>query len=252
MKKSVWCMGFAALALSTVGVGCHSQTSPSTSEPTYDILSQGIPQFVGQQFIPLTNINRISRFRSSEGHSYNNGDTIPGESCRSLKHYFAFLGFAPATQSLFSPVDGTIRTVENDGTGTGLGLTIVPTAQPAFWIILFHLAPSIPLAVGNTVSAGQRLGTVQVGVESDIAVSVQTPQGQRLVSWFQVITESLFQEYRSRGVATRDDLIISQAARDAHPLNCDGQGSFGADDTLPRWVALNGFRCPVPGECLGQ
>lgn len=255
MKKSMRSVSLILLALSTVacggGSGGGSPTGPST-EPTYDILARGIPQFVSQQYVPLTNIDRISRFRSSEGHSYNAGGNIPGEPCRSMKHYFSFLssGLAPATQLISSPVDGTIRALSDDG-GFGFQVNIKPTAQPAFWIILFHVTPSIPLAMGTTVSAGQRLGAFGGGPESDVAVGVQTPQGFRLVSWFEVITEALFQEYRAKGVVARDDMIISQAARDADPLACNGE-SFTTRGTLPRWVALGGFRCPEPGLCLGQ
>ena len=258
VKKSAWKAAFAFLAFSFSVAACSSPSSPSgpsnpsAGQATYDLVALGVPQFIDQQFIPLANINRISRFRSSEGHSYNNGESIPGEPCRSLKHYFSFLGFAPSTQSLSSPVDGAIQTVENDGMGTGLGLDIVPTAQPAFLIRMFHLAASIPLAAGMKVTAGQPLGTVQSGVESDIAIAVNTPQGPRLVSWFDAITESLFQEYRARGVASRSDMIISQAERDAHPLDCDSSGAFTSSDTLPRFVAINGYTCPVPSECLGQ
>jgi hypothetical protein len=169
-----------------------------------------------------------------------------------MKHYFSFgsSGLASSTQVISPPVDGTIRALDDDG-GFGLQVNIRPTAQPAFLIILFHVTLDTPLAVGNTVRAGQRLGVFAGGPESDVAVGVQTPQGFRLISWFDVITEALFQEYRTKGVGARADMIISQAARDADPLTCNGE-SFLTRGTLPRWVALNGFRCPEPGICLGQ
>lgn len=59
----------------------------------------------------------------------------------------------------------------------------------------------------------------------------------RLVSWFDVITEAVFQEYRAKGVVARDDMIISLAARDADPLTCNGE-AFTTFGTLPSWVAL--------------
>lgn len=210
-------------------------TSPSVAESTYDVVGRGIPQFVGQRHMALANIDRISRFRSAVGHSY----TDSAEQCRSMKHYFTPKGTTiPATLLIYSPVDGTVRTYDPESSGFGFQINIQPTAQPAFRVIVFHVTPSIPVAVGTNVSAGQLLGThYGIQTDSDVAVSVNTPQGYRLVSWFDVITDTLFQEYRASGVIARDDMIISRAARDADPLTCNGE-TFTTTGTLANWVAL--------------
>ncbi|MDP1726189.1 MAG: hypothetical protein Q8M15_13105, partial [Bacteroidota bacterium] len=60
----------------------------------------------------------------------------------------------------------------------------------------------------------------------------------RMVSYFDVITDGVFNDYFNRGVQTRADLIISKAKRDANPLTCNGDTFIGTD-TLVNWVVLN-------------
>jgi hypothetical protein len=73
---------------------------------------------------------------------------------------------------------------------------------------------------------------------SDIAVGVNTPGGWKLVSYFDVLTDSLFQSYQAAGVSSRDSLIISKEARDADPLTCSGE-TFTGSGTLENWVIIN-------------
>jgi hypothetical protein len=183
----------------------------------------------------LANIDRISRFRSAVGHSY----TDSAERCRSMKHYFTPKSATnPATLVIYAPVDGTVRAFDPESSGFGFQLTIQAEVQPAFRVIIFHVTPSIPIAVGTRVSAGQTLGShYGLQTDSDVAVRVDTPEGYRLVSWFDVITETVFQEYRAAGVVARDDMVISRAARDADPLTCNGE-AFTTLGTLASWVSL--------------
>ena len=243
LKNRKWTQRLSLALAAILTAACHggsggssggSPTSPSAAEPTYDVVGRGIPQFVDKPFIPLASIDQISRFRSSVGHSY----TDATEGCRSMKHYFAVSGSAVSTP-LASPVDGTVRSLDAESNGVGRQLAIQPTAQPAFRIIVFHVPASTPLTVGAQVSAGQPLGSVAAFTLADVAVGVNTPEGYRLVSWFDVITEALFQEYRAAGVAARADAIISRAARDADPITCSGE-TFRMAGTLRIWVALNG------------
>lgn len=85
----------------------------------------------------------------------------------------------------------------------------------------------------------QLLGT-HIGSQtmSDIAVIVNDPTHQgRMVSYFDVITDAVFNEYINRGVAKREDMIISKATRDARPLTCNGD-TFTSSDSLENWVVL--------------
>jgi hypothetical protein len=109
---------------------------------------------------------------------------------------------------------------------------------PAFCFILFHVRTNGLVTVGDSVSAGQLLGT-HVGTRStsDIAVGVNTPTGWRLVSYFDVMTDSMFAKYKARGINSRTDAIISKELRDTDPLTCNG-GKFASPGNLPNWVTL--------------
>jgi hypothetical protein len=62
-----------------------------------------------------------------------------------------------------------------------------------------------------------------------------------LVSYFDVMTDSLFHTYESQGVNARSDMVISREQRDADPLTCDGE-RFLTEGNLPNYVDLE----PVP------
>jgi len=206
---------------------------------TYDVDANGIPRFVGVDYIELDKIYRISRFRSGAGHDYSDNDNF--ESCRSMKHYYHLIEIpgsvdVPIVQ-IFSPISGTVSQIEG-GMG-GMGVRIESEEYPAFYCILFHVKLTNPLNVGDLVTAGQQLGThTEEHYVSDIAVGVYTPNGWKLVSYFDVMTDSLFQDYQARGLSSRDDAIISKEARDADPLTCDGE-EFTDSGNLENWVVLN-------------
>lgn len=203
------------------------------SDP-YDVDAHGIPKFVSFNYIELPKVERISKFRSSEGHDYS--DTF--ESCRSMKHYFNPKSTIDwSTIKIFSPVSGTVSRMFDEWAGTQV--QIRSPAYRAFFFIIFHVNLSSPLSVGDTVSEGQQLGT-HIGSQtmSDIAVGVNTPTGWKLVSYFEVMTDTLFQQYQARGVSARSDVTISKAARDADPLTCNGD-TITTTGSLGSWVNLN-------------
>lgn len=217
-------------------------TSPGDSAATWDIEGQGIPRFVNTDYIDLAAIERISRFRSAAGHDYTHDDTL--EHCRSMKHYFWPKGGDPGhphdplwtSIPIKSPVDGTVSRLMEEFAGTQVW--IKSNSHPAFELRIFHVALSTPLEVGSAVSEGQVLGH-HGGDEtmSDIAVRVATPQGSRLVSCFEVMTDALFASYQARGVSSRGQLIISREERDADPLTCSDE-TFTSGGHLADWVDL--------------
>ena len=91
----------------------------------------------------------------------------------------------------------------------------------------------------DEVTEGQILGT-HIGKKtmSDIAIGVNTPGGWKLVSYFEVIADVVFQNYIARGVSSRNAVIISKQARDAAPLTCNGE-DFVDSGNLVNWVFLN-------------
>jgi hypothetical protein len=211
-------------------------TPPPAAPPTYDVDTLGVPAFAANDYIDLAGIQRISRFRSAAGHDA--ADEF--ETCRSMKHYFQPKFSVDATTiAVFSPVAGTVFTTREERT-FGLQVVIQSSAQPAFTFIIFHLNPSLNLTAGTTLTAGQRLGNhIGSQTSSDIAVVVDTPRGRKAVSWFQVMTDGVFQGYAARGVASRASAIITQAERDADPLTCNGETfTSTGSGAIPDWLVL--------------
>ena len=188
---------------------------PAAAYESYDIDALGVPKFVNTNYIDLNKITQISKFRSSAGHDYHD----EREYCRSMKHYF----IAPdSTTTIRAPVSGTISRMDDDFVGKQV--RIASDVQPAFEFIIFHVALAKPLVVGDRVEEGQVLGTHYGTVTfSDIAVAVNTPKAYRLVSYFETLTDDAFAAFQARGIASREDMIVSQAARNAEPYQCAGQ-----------------------------
>ena len=234
--------GLALLVACSKGNGVttpsQSQTpSPSTgaSQPTYDVDAIGVPKIATSDYIDLSSIGRISKFRSSEGHDYHDDF----ESCRSMKHYFEPKASVEwASVRITSPVQGTVALTRDDFVGKQI--VIQSFAFPAFTFILFHVNPSVSIANGTPYSSGQPLGT-HIGTQtmSDIAVGVATPTGYKLVSWFDVMSDAVYQGYAARGIGARTSAIISRVSRDGDPLTCSGD-TFTTQGTLANWLSLSG------------
>ncbi len=228
------------LILSQVTLTCSNDNKKATPPPgndhsqddPYDIDTYGIPKFVNTNYIELDKIYRISRFRSSVGHDY--ADNF--ESCRSMKHYFEPKGTVDwSTVKIYSPIDGAVSRVFEEWAGTQV--QIRSNSHPAFFFIIFHISLADSLPIGTAIAEGQQLGT-HIGPQtmSDIAVGVNTPHGWKLIPYFEVMTDSLFQIYRSRGVVSRETLIISKEARDSDTLRCNGE-LFLNQGNLENWVS---------------
>jgi hypothetical protein len=202
----------------------------------WDIDSNGIPEFVTSDHIELSKVNRISRFRSGVGHDFSDDF----ESCRSVKHYYApFDGLDWSQIKIFSPIDGVITRIDLERyPNSGKRIYIMSRYYPAFVFRIFHVNVNQDLLLGNAVVAGQEIGTHISNITcDDIAVGVSTLGGLRLVSFFRLITDSLFQSYQARGILSRSEFIISEEARNDDPLNCSGE-TFGTFGTIENWVNL--------------
>ncbi len=208
---------------------------PASSDDIWDIDQNGIPEFVETNYIELDKIYRISKFRSAVGHDYSDAF----EDCRSMKHYFEPRSDVDwSAIKIYSPVTGIITRVENEWAGTKI--EIASDDYPAFRFSIFHINLTTSRNVGDKVVSGEQLGT-HIGSQtmSDISVIVNDPTHQgRMVSYFEAISDEVFNEYANRGVISRADLIISKATRDANPLACSGD-TFITNDTLENWIYLN-------------
>ena len=214
---------------------CHKDSdNPPDNSGVWDIEKDGIPKFVGTNYIELDKIYRISKFRSSFGHDYSDFT----EHCRSMKHYFEPKGTLDwTTVKIYSPVAGKITRVEQEWAGTKI--EIESDEYPAFRFSIFHINTSIQYNLDDQVTAGGLIGT-HIGSQtmSDISVLVNDPTHQgRMVSYFDVLTDAVFAQYQNRGVGSRADMMISKAERDANPLTCSGD-TFISSDTIENWVTL--------------
>jgi hypothetical protein len=215
--------------------GCsHDSDKPASGNDIWDLDQKPPPHFIRQNYIEIDKIARISRFRSGVGHDYSDF----AEQCRSMKHYFEPLpGVDWTNVKIFSPVTGKITRVEQEWSGTKI--EIESTEYPAFRVSIFHLTPVEQWTVNQEIMEGTQLGT-HVGTQtySDVSVIVNdiTKQG-RMVSWFDVITDGLFEEYEAAGVGSRESMIIPKEERDHHPLTCSGD-TFVGTDSLDAWVYL--------------
>jgi hypothetical protein len=215
---------------------CKRSTSEngSNGDDIYDVDENGIPQFVDVDYITLDDIHRISKFRSGIGHDYSDDF----ETCRNMKHYFEPKSSIDwAVVQIFSPIDGCVSTIFEEWAGTQV--QIRSNMYPAFIFIIFHVNLLDQLGVGDAISEGQQLG-FHIGSQtmSDIAIGVHTPNGWKLVSYFDVMSDALFQDYQQCGLTSRSDAIISRELRDADTLKCNGE-EFENSGTLENWVGLN-------------
>jgi hypothetical protein len=226
------------ISFSSIITGCSDKNDKNDSfqdpEATWDIEKDGIPKFIGANYIELDKIFQISKYRSSFGHDYSDGF----EQCRSMKHYFEPRNDVDwSTIKIYSPVNGKIVFLEQEWAGLKIEMTC--NEYPAFRICIFHVNPLVPINLGDTVFIGEQLGT-HIGSQtmSDIAVFANDPaHRRRMVSYFEVITDDVFDEYVTKGVNTRQSMIISKEERDANPLTCNGE-TFTSFDPLTNWVIL--------------
>lgn len=214
-----FCLGIAL-------IGC--------SKEEWNVEEQGIPRFVKTDYIELEKIYCISKFRSSVGHDYS--DSF--ESCKSMKHYYMPLeNINWSTVKIYSPVSGIVKKVDEESEGTQLH--IESDEYPAFRFKIFHINMAKQYKTGDKVAEGEQLGThASSKTYSDIAVSVREGAfKERLVSYFDVMTDNLFLEYMDRGAGSREDLIISAKERNSDPLSCDGE-KFTSSGTIENWFYL--------------
>ena len=205
---------------------------------SYDLENLGIPKMLNANHIDLSKIGRISRFRSTVGHSYTDSDST--ETCRSMKHYFEPKSTVDWTSvDIYSPVTGTITGLQIDG-HWGYQVRISCVSQPIFFVAIFHVNIDSGIVKGKWIHAGDHLGKhASSFTMSDIAVTYKGKENGHLVSFFEAITDSVFELYHARGVPSRQAAIISKEERDADPVPCVGEEQFTVEGTIPDWLVLN-------------
>lgn len=205
--------------------------------PTYDLATLGPPRVLSASYIDLSKIGRVSRFRSTVGHSYVDGS---GETCRSMKHYFEPKASEDWTKvDVYAPASGTIWHIAPDG-AFGYRVLLAPRDLPALEVQIFHVNLDPDIVVNTWVDAGDHIGTHSSSLTmSDIAVSVGSKEEGTLISYFETMTDGVFAEYQARGVSSREAAVITKEERDADPVPCEGETPFTVQGTLPDWLDLS-------------
>ena len=216
--------------------GRVAETLVHVGPETYDLATLGPPRVLDANYIDLSKIERISRFRSAIGHSYVDGS---GETCRSMKHYYQPKGSVDwTTVEVYAPASGTIWTIATDG--WGFRVMLRPRDLPALNVAIFHVNPDPGIVKYSWVEAGDRIGRHASGsTMSDIATDIGGKETGTLLSYFHTMTDPVFALYQARGVPSREAAIITKDERDADPVPCVGEQQFPVQGTVPNWVVLN-------------
>jgi hypothetical protein len=225
----------------TITANAGGKTAQSTiyvGAPTYDVASLGPPEVLAANYIDLSKIERISRFRSTVGHAFVDGS---GETCRSMKHYYQ--PYWPdvdwTTVDIYAPASGTVLTITADG-AWGKKLLLRPRDLPAMYVQIFHVNLDPGIVTDGWLDAGDHIGKhASNNTSSDIAVMFGSKEEGTLVSYFETMTDAVFDEYNARGVSSRAAAIITKQERDADPITCSGEQQFTEHGDLEDWVVLN-------------
>ncbi|HEX5168801.1 MAG TPA: Ig-like domain-containing protein [Cyclobacteriaceae bacterium] len=225
----------------TVTASAGGQTAKATvyvGAKTYDLSTLGPPRVLNANYIDLSKIDQVSRFRSTVGHSYVDGS---GETCRSMKHYFKpyYPDIDWTTVDIYAPMSGTILAISPDG-GRGYKVMLRPRDLPAMNVQIFHVNLDAGITKNGWLNAGDHIGRhASNETTSDIAVDIGGKENGTLLSYFETMTDEVFEQYQARGVSSRQAAIISKAERDADPVPCVGEQQFTVHGTTPDWLVLN-------------
>jgi alpha-tubulin suppressor-like RCC1 family protein len=203
----------------------------------------------------------LTKYRSCCGHSYTSG----GESNRSMKHYLVpsvSFGFDDHTLPVYAPCDGEIIAIVPEsalecygGVPHGFQVQIVPRARPDVHVRIFHVNPT---RGAGAVRSGERIGfadlrTCSSGSYRSFDVSIEK-HGPRY-SYIEWLDDGAFAAWAARGLVSRDDAVVSRAARDADPcdfddyLQCDADTIAFPPPSPPSAIAAGtGHTCAVVDE----
>jgi len=218
------------------------------------------PQIVAN-FTELDKIEKISKYRSCAGHT-----TVPQderEMKRSMKHYFSikpeYLG--SDTVEIYSPYDGFVTTARED---------LADGLEGEIWIVpkdIFVILPPIGrwsfsvqhinirdgLKRGSEVKAGELIGYAAVANQNRNTFDVVYAKGSLtpklidnwmgpfsdLDSVFNHMSEQIFEQYREKGITSKEKLIITKENRDQNPCTYKDNGPYFLNqENLENWVRL--------------
>ncbi len=190
---------------STETKNAPQQNLSKTSEKT----SSATDKFIIKNPVNLSQIWKISKFRSCSGHDFS-GLNVFGqtETNRSMKHYFAIKQSLRGTQEVkvFAPFDALIEEIDYQNEP---GDYEVYLRGPNSWIFIFqHITPRAGLKVGSIVRAGEEMGSAYVpagGQSFDIALK-QFVVPQKYQAAEQLLYEKMVKEGKTREQAEQETM----------------------------------------------
>lgn len=231
-------------------------------------------KFITANPIDLTEIKRISKFRSCVGHD-SMAQSITGEDepFRSMKHYLDsgnfILGSAKKVKAI-APFDGKIELIIDEDFG-GNNILMYSEDTPDGWYFSFFHTDLLPgFTEGSEVKAGQVIGYqnpqvtfFDVAVRTFINKATSKPftvdEMRKLKSssdtdlssiqhtyssMFEHMSDEVLEEFRSYGI-TKDNSTFTKTQRDTDPCKCEGgipklECNFFQDSTTNQshWVNI--------------
>jgi hypothetical protein len=173
------------------------------------------PRVANHDFTSIGMIDKISKFRSCQGHEYGSRETLEPKS--SMKHYYEVLrplynntdNIIPA----FACFDGTVLSITDEVRGDRL-VILGPQGVQA---IYFHIGLFPNVTTNARVASGDHIG--YANVTFDIAFKAGL-FFQRYYSYFDVMTDEVFSVYQTHGITTREMMGYTREYREQNNCQC--------------------------------
>jgi hypothetical protein len=207
------------------------------------------PPLITASFIDASKVEKISKFRSCQGHTVVPQDG--SESRRNMKHYLLLLPeFIGKKLDVYAPYDATVN-FRTDTSKDLEGEISFETRGSNWSMSILHLVVLDTLKNGQKVKAGDLIGHVaDRGI--DLVYSSggdgvkmidgwESPYGA-LDSVFNHMSDAVFDKYLSDSLKARQDMIYAKAFRDANPCEyvSEGQDAQLNDFAHPEdWMKIN-------------
>lgn len=205
----------------------------ASSMPLSPSAQTSTDKFITANPFDLSQIARISKFRSCEGHDYSGlNNNREQETLRSMKHYIEPLSQLIGSQSnakIFAPFNGKVKELRDSPPGKQV--FIAADAAPEWNFIFFHVDLLPEVEVGTAVQAGQHIGQASVQIQKNFDVGLKQfgRRGQIFDSLFFYMNDAVLAEYAAKGV-TLENIIIAKQTRDADPCQVYGTRPEGDAD----------------------
>lgn len=186
----------------------------------------GTPPILTANFVDLDKVEKISKFRSCQGHTVVSQDE--SESKRSMKHYVRLNEQHKNTGKvgLYSPFDGYVMGMHSDPEEKLEGSISIGTKNSAWEFTIEHINILSEIKNRQKVKAGELFGYVP-GDGFDVIYSVYADEVKVIDSWtspfakldsiFNHMSNKAFAEYQKRGVENRNKFIYTREYRDSNP-----------------------------------